>query len=71
MPNIDLPATNTVCLAVKIAVALVTPVTPLLTTTKKLETTQEVAGVKYAFSDKAHAEAALALRHVGAEGAAA
>lgn len=55
-------------LAIAEAIAQAAPADVLLLAGKGHETTQEVAGVKHAFSDKAHAEAALSRR---AEGAAA
>lgn len=54
--------------AIAEAIAQAAPADVLLLAGKGHETTQEVAGVKHAFSDKAHAEAALSRR---AEGAAA
>ena len=49
-------------LAIAEAIAQAAPEDVLLLAGKGHETTQEVADVKHAFSDKAHAEAALALR---------
>ncbi len=56
-------------LAIAEAIAQAAPADVLLLAGKGHETTQEVAGVQHAFSDKAHAEAALALRDAGTEGA--
>ncbi|WP_367847735.1 UDP-N-acetylmuramoyl-L-alanyl-D-glutamate--2,6-diaminopimelate ligase [Rhodoferax sp. WC2427] len=58
-------------LAIAEAIAQAAPADVVLLAGKGHETTQEVAGVKHAFSDKAHAEAALALRGIGSQGAAA
>ena len=52
--------------AIAEAIAQAAPADVLLLAGKGHETTQEVAGAKHTFSDKAHAEAALALRVQGA-----
>ena len=51
--------------AIAEAIAQAAPADVLLLAGKGHETTQEVAGVKHAFSDKAHAEAALSRRAEG------